>query len=59
MDDYLKFPNPHEERINNPGNPNHYWRYRMHLNLEDLLEQKEFNLMIKEMILDAGRLEVY
>jgi 4-alpha-glucanotransferase len=25
------------ERINNPANPKHYWRYRMHLNIEELL----------------------
>jgi len=23
--------NPHDERINVPANPHHYWRYRMHL----------------------------
>ena len=59
MDEKLRYPNPQAERINNPGNPNHYWRYRMHLNLEDLPGEKEFNGMLKELIRDSGRLEVY
>ncbi len=59
MDETLRHPNPHAERINNPGNPNHYWRYRMHLNLEDLADETEFNTMLKKLIRDSGRLEVY
>ena len=59
MDKVLRFPNPHAERINNPGNPNHYWRYRMHLNLGDLPAKTEFNRMLKGLIRDSGRLEVY
>ena len=31
------------ERINIPSNPRHYWRYRMHLSVEKLLGEKEFN----------------
>lgn len=38
------------ERINNPSNPEHYWRYRMHLTIEDLLEADDFNCILKEMI---------
>ncbi len=59
MDGNLRLENANAERINNPGNPNHYWRYRMHLNLEELLEQTEFNDFIKGQLLAAGRLEVY
>jgi 4-alpha-glucanotransferase len=59
MDNKLRLPNPHAERINNPGNPTHYWRYRMHLNLEDLLNETAFNGYLKELILQSGRLEVY
>ncbi|MCQ2058245.1 MAG: 4-alpha-glucanotransferase [Bacteroidaceae bacterium] len=33
---------PQEERINIPANPRHYWRYRLHLTIEDLLDDKEF-----------------
>ena len=59
MDEQLRHPNPHAERINNPGNPNHYWRYRLHLNLEDLPLQEEFNSYLKELIRNSGRLEIY
>lgn len=59
MDQRLRYPNPHAERINNPGNPNHYWRYRMHIDLEDLPGQTAFNEMLKDLVKDSGRLEVY
>jgi 4-alpha-glucanotransferase len=59
MDDKLRLPDPHAERINNPGNPNHYWRYRMHLSLEDLMSKSDFNEYVREIIRQSGRLEVY
>jgi 4-alpha-glucanotransferase len=59
MDETLRLPDPHAERINDPGNPNHYWRYRMHLNLEDLLEAADFNNFVREQVLASGRNEVY
>lgn len=58
-DEKLLLPDPHAERINQPGNPNHYWRYRMHLNLEDLLSQTEFNQRILNQIMASGRTEAY
>jgi 4-alpha-glucanotransferase len=48
--------NLNNERINNPAVFPHYWRYRMHLNLEDLKEQKNFNQKIADWIKDSGRL---
>jgi len=59
MDENLRLQNAGAERINNPGNPNHYWRYRMHLNLEDLMNETGFNQMVRDQLLAAGRLEVY
>ncbi len=59
MDGKLRLQNAGAERINNPGNPNHYWRYRMHLNLEDLVNQTEFNSLIKDQLDASGRLDVY
>lgn len=41
---------PQEERINDPGNPKHYWRYRMHLTLEQLLAEDEFNSMLTGLV---------
>jgi 4-alpha-glucanotransferase len=55
MDDTLRIPNPREERINNPANPDHYWNYRMHVKLEDLLQQDGFIIALRGMIQDSGR----
>ncbi|MBO7305792.1 MAG: 4-alpha-glucanotransferase, partial [Bacteroidales bacterium] len=51
MDEQLRAKNPNDERINVPSNPFHYWKYRMHLNLEELCAAKEFNHKIKELAL--------
>ena len=51
----LRHPNPHEERINIPADPKHFWKYRMHLSLEDLLKAKEFNEELREHIHSSGR----
>lgn len=47
--------NPSDERINIPAIPRHYWRYRMHLTLEKLLEETGFNTRLKDMIGRSGR----
>ncbi|HCA08028.1 4-alpha-glucanotransferase [Chryseobacterium sp.] len=54
-DPELTNPNVDNERINNPAVFPHYWRYRMHLNLEDLKGKKEFNEKIAYWIKDSGR----
>lgn len=41
--------NAAEEQINNPSDANHYWCYRMHITLEQLMKEKELNLEIAEM----------
>ncbi|MHB1922426.1 MAG: 4-alpha-glucanotransferase [Chitinophagaceae bacterium] len=55
MSENLKRDNPQEERINNPAVSKHYWQYRMHLNLEDLLQETEFNEELKACIRCSGR----
>ena len=55
MDGGLRRENPHDERINVPANSRHYWRYRMHFFLEELLEMDEFNKMISQKIAESGR----
>ena len=55
IDPELRRQNPHEERINVPANSRHYWRYRMHLNVEELAAAKEFNETITCMIAESGR----
>ncbi len=55
MDGQLRHPDPHAERINQPGNPDHYWRYRFHIPLEELLGNDEFNEMLRKLIAESGR----
>lgn len=55
MNDSLRRENPAEERINNPANPKNYWQYRMHISLEELMKQKEFNDELKGYVENSGR----
>lgn len=55
IDERLRLPDANAERINIPADPNHYWRYRMHLNIDDLLADKGYNDTIKEMLANGGR----
>ena len=55
MSETLRRENPHEERINNPANPKNYWRYRMHIPLEELMKEKEFNDELKGYVVHSGR----
>ncbi len=43
------------ERINVPAIFNHYWKYRMHISLEQLLKEKEFNEELKKYVEASGR----
>lgn len=51
----LRRDNPTEERINTPEDPNNYWNYRMHITLESLLDNTNYQNEIKEMINSNGR----
>ena len=55
IDERLRLPDQNAERINIPANPRHYWRYRMHLTIEQLLKEDEFNETIKTLINQSGR----
>ncbi len=55
LDPHLRHSNPWEERINVPANPKHYWRYRMHLPLERLVQEERFNSSLHAMIARTGR----
>ena len=55
MDGSLRRENPHDERINVPANSRHYWRYRMHFTLEELLKAENLNNMILQKIAESGR----
>lgn len=55
MSEKLRRQNPQEERINVPANSNHYWNYRIHLGLEQLIKENEFNDELKDYITNSGR----
>jgi 4-alpha-glucanotransferase len=55
IDPNLRRTDLEAERINIPAHPQHYWRYRMHLTLEQLLEARGFNEELKTCIQQAGR----
>ncbi len=55
IDESLRRSDPNEERINVPANPKHYWRYRMHINLEQLIEEEQFNQAWFHLIQSSGR----
>ncbi|MDB5232597.1 MAG: hypothetical protein JWN76_3402, partial [Chitinophagaceae bacterium] len=55
IDGRLRREDPADERINNPANPQHYWQYRMHISLEDLLKEDDFNNQVYASVIQTGR----
>jgi 4-alpha-glucanotransferase len=55
MDEKVRKADVDSERINIPAIANHYWRYRMHLTVEELLQQEGVNGLIRDMIVASGR----
>lgn len=44
-----------EEMINDPTNPKHYWRYRMHVLLEDVADDIGLMTDLRSMLVASGR----
>ena len=55
MDESLRRTDLAAERINVPANPKNYWRYRMHLTLEELLQAENFNTGLNRQIQQSNR----
>ena len=55
INEHLRLPDANAERINIPANPKHYWRYRMHLSIEDLAANREFMDSVTELVAQSGR----
>ena len=49
IDGDIRLKDQHAERINMPDNPRHFWCYRMHLKVEDLIKADAFNRKVKEL----------
>lgn len=54
-DGSIRRADPKSERINVPANPKHYWRYRMHITIEELIASSNFNKSVKQLITQSGR----
>lgn len=48
-DGEVRAKDPASERINVPSNPKHYWRYRMHLSIEDLMANQELTSKLRDL----------
>lgn len=57
LDEKIRRVDFENERINEPANPEHHWRYRLHINVEDLLSDKasELRVQIEGLIKDSNR----
>ena len=55
IDGELRLDDAQGERINLPSNPRHFWNYRMHIKLEDLLKADNLNNKLKNLIQRASR----
>ena len=55
IDEHLRRPDPAVERINVPANPKNYWRYRMHVTLETLLNSHDFTTHLRRLVRQSGR----
>lgn len=55
IDERLRRPDANAERVNVPANPHHYWRYRMHVNVEDLITDISFCKNVKDLVVQGGR----
>jgi 4-alpha-glucanotransferase len=55
LDGHLRRAGVEAERINVPAIPDFYWRYRMHLDLEQLRQANTFNARLAQLIRQHGR----
>ena len=55
MNESMRINNPYDERINIPGDAKHYWRFRIHKPLEEIVNDDIFNEDLKYCIKSSGR----
>ncbi len=51
----IRSDNTQDEQINVPSDPKHYWKYRMHIFIEDLIDENDFNRTINLMVKNSKR----
>ncbi|TGE09519.1 4-alpha-glucanotransferase [Hymenobacter fodinae] len=59
MDSGLRREDPLAEQINVPANPTHFWKYRLHLNLEELAQAQPFTDQVSQLVKHSGRAQAY
>lgn len=55
VDENLRRKDRDEERINDPANPHHHWKFRIHLDLEQIKFAGKLNAEICGLLKDSGR----
>lgn len=55
IDEELRLPDADAERINIPANPRHYWRWRMHIDIEDLMQNTGYMEQVRTLVRQSGR----
>ena len=51
----LRVSSPYAERINIPGDSKHYWKFRMHKNLDEIINDETLNEDLHYCITSSGR----
>jgi len=59
IDNQLRRANPHDEHINDPSNPQHFWKYRLHLTLEELNDAVGLSEPLRHLVEESGRGQAY
>ena len=55
MDERVRLKDADAERINIPANPHYYWRYRMHVSIEKLMNDASFTENVRDLVKQSGR----
>ncbi len=55
MDERIRLKDADAERINIPADPHYYWRYRMHVSIEKLMNDASFTENIRDLVKQSGR----
>ncbi|MEE0922982.1 MAG: 4-alpha-glucanotransferase, partial [Paludibacteraceae bacterium] len=49
IDGDVRLKDQHADRINVPANPRHFWNWRMHISIEQLLKEDKLNAKVKKL----------
>ncbi|MBR4772538.1 MAG: hypothetical protein IK009_07395, partial [Bacteroidales bacterium] len=55
IDTGLRRANRNEERINEPADSHHHWRFRIHFDLRKLAGEAAFTYAVRDLVKNSGR----